>query len=994
MQSLKFKCLNCTKIGHFAKVCQQKSVKVIDEKTSEESESENDTYQLNLWKIKVSQNVPKFNVATKHDFTKHLFINNRVVKILIDTGAKVSVCGMKQAKSWGILDKLKPLSAKAHPYNSTPIKVRGTALCSVTYNDRTVPVEFYVLPGSCQPILEGTKVMHLKIISMDNEDELVFNPVKMIDTDESKGEFTFDIASIIQQYPENFKGLGKLNNYQVKLYFDENVKPVAVPPRTIPYHLQTRVADSIDNMIKDGVIEEHPSNEPAPWVSCAVVVPKPDGSLRITLDARNVNKALVSTNYPIPKQDDIKAKLSGSKIFSKLDFKSAFWQLELDPESRHLTVFHANNKLYRYTRLIMGTKPAQSELSAALRPIFGHIPNVFLIHDDLVIATKTTHEHKETLSKVMDAVRKANLTLNKKKCIFGKSEIKFWGMLFTSEGVKPDPEKVKVLENISPPKDKDELKSFICMMQSNSDFIPNFSKKVALLRTLLNEKIFCWTHLHQKTFDNILNDFKENILLSYFDMELPTYIFTDAHVTGLGAILYQGKTFENLKPVAIASRCTNKAEKNYAQIDLEAMAIDFALRRFRSYLVGSPNKTVIITDHSPLISIFNGKRSGSIRTERIKLRHQDIRFIADYQKGQNNPADYLSRHAMNWDLLNNFEKKESGDLTNLLYTLHVTPVIDAIGIKEIAEHTTKDPVLYELRELIKSGKNYIPKNKPFLNPYREILSEITYVANGTLLKQDKIILPETLYEKAIKLAHSGAHPEQNGLIRRLRSHFFIKNLEKKASEFLNNCFHCQMFTNKVYRHPLEPNKVPGKCWEETSVDLFGPLPSQNHIIVIQDLASRYPVAKLVKSTSAKFVIPVLEEIYDTFGNPTRQKSDNGPPFNSKEMKAFTDNRNIEQIKTPPGHPSPNNSETVMKPLGKAMKIGHSQNQIETKTLSSFLVNYRDTPHSATGVAPAHMMFRDGYRSNLPHKSLSEEQIKTARQKDSDKKYERKNTYLV
>ena len=112
-------------------------------------------------------------------------------------------------------------------------------------------------------------------------------------------------------------------------------------------------------------------------------------------------------------------------------------------------------------------------------------------------------------------------------------------------------------------------------------------------------------------------------------------------------------------------------------------------------MVGSPNETVIITDHSPLISIFNGKRSGSIRTERIKLRHQDIRFIVDYQKGQNNPADYLSRHAMNWDLLNNFERKESDDLTNLLYTLHATPVIDAIGIKEIAEHTTKDPVLYE-----------------------------------------------------------------------------------------------------------------------------------------------------------------------------------------------------------------------------------------------------------------------------------------------------------
>ena len=136
---------------------------------------------------------------------------------------------------------------------------------------------------------------------------------------------------------------------------------MAVPPRTIPYHLQARVADSINNMIKDSVIEEHPSSEPALWVSCAVVVPKSDGSLRITLDARNVNKALISTNYPIPKHEDIKAKLSGSKVFSKLDFKSAFWQLELDPDSRHLTVFHANNKLYHYTRLIMVIKPAQSE---------------------------------------------------------------------------------------------------------------------------------------------------------------------------------------------------------------------------------------------------------------------------------------------------------------------------------------------------------------------------------------------------------------------------------------------------------------------------------------------------------------------------------------------------------------------------------------------------------------------------------------------------------
>ena len=274
-------------------------------------------------------------------------------------------------------------------------------------------------------------------------------------------------------------------------------------------------------------------------------------------------------------------------------------------------------------------------------------------------------------------------------------------------------------------------------------------------------------------------------------MTLTTYIFTDARKTGRGAILWQGKDFRNLKPVAITSRCTNQAEKNYAQLDLEAMAIDFSLRRFRSYLLRSPNETVVITDHSPLISIFNGKRPGSIRTGRIKLRHQDIKFYVAYRMGQYNPADYLSRHAVSWDLLNKFEKKESDGLTNLLYTLHVSPVIDAIGIKEIDEHNSKDPILNELRELIKSGKKCIPKSKPNLNPYREILSETTCVSSGTLLKHDKIILPKTFFEKAIKLTHSGAHPGQNRLIRRLRSHFFIKNLEKKIAEYVNSCSYCQ-----------------------------------------------------------------------------------------------------------------------------------------------------------------------------------------------------------
>ena len=237
-------------------------------------------------------------------------------------------------------------------------------------------------------------------------------------------------------------------------------------------------------MIKHDVIKEHPPNQPAPWISNAVLSPKDDESVRVTMDARNVNKAIQSSNYPIPKQEDIKAKLSGAKVFSKMDLKSAFWQIELAEESRHLTVFHANDKLYRYKRLTMGLSPAQAELNAALRPVFSHIDSAHVIHDDLIVAANNHEEHDHVIQQCMEAASKAGLTFNPSKCFFGRSEISFWGMIFSSEGVRPDPAKVEALEYITPPNSKEELISFLCMMQSNSDFIASFSRRSSTLREL------------------------------------------------------------------------------------------------------------------------------------------------------------------------------------------------------------------------------------------------------------------------------------------------------------------------------------------------------------------------------------------------------------------------------------------------------------------------------------------------------------------------------
>lgn len=141
-------------------------------------------------------------------------------------------------------------------------------------------------------------------------------------------------------------------------------------------------------------------------------------------------------------------------------------------------------------------------------------------------------------------------------------------------------------------------------------------------------------------------------LLNFFDPSLNTYLFIDSHITGISAIIAQGKDLATSKPIAFASRSTSSVERRYAQLDLEALSVDFALRRFRNYLVGGPTVKTF-TEHKPLISIFANRRKGSVRTDGIKIRHQDISYDVVWLPGKKNPADYLSRHSKPFSRLPN-----------------------------------------------------------------------------------------------------------------------------------------------------------------------------------------------------------------------------------------------------------------------------------------------------------------------------------------------------
>lgn len=393
----------------------------------------------------------------------------------------------------------------------------------------------------------------------------------------------------------------------------------------------------------------------------------------------------------------------------------------------------------------------------------------------------------------------------------------------------------------------------------------------------------------------------------------------------------------------------------------------------------------VITDHKPLVSIFSNTRKGSIRTDRIKLRHQDTPFEITWDAGQNNPADYLSRHAQSLSKVPREWQNEADELDRTVFWLKHSPYTEAISLDKIRNKTKTDTTLSTLKRYIRKG--YIPKSNESLQAYRKFFDQLT-IANGFIMKQDKIILPQSLWDLAIDKAHKGHHPGISLLKSRIRKHFWIPGLNKLAETKVKNCKMCQMYTNTGSKQPQKILSVPTQPWEDLSIDMFGPMPDGKHIIVVQDTMTRFPDATIVPSTAAKHVIPSIQEIYETYGRPTTHKTDNGPPFNGREFKDFSASLGIEHRTSYPYHPQANPVETFMKILGKTMKICHNKGMNKNKALRELLASYRSTPQRSTGQSPGNLLFHGGYRQDFPKKILTREDIEDARELDKQAKITR------
>ena len=439
---------------------------------------------------------------------------------------------------------------------------------------------------------------------------------------------------------------------------------------------------------------------------------------------------------------------------------------------------------------------------------------------------------------------------------------------------------------------------------------------------------------------------------------------------------------QKMKTIALASRSLNDAEKRYSQIEREALGIYWAVTHFHLYTYGSDFK--VITDHKPLVTLFNKVNSNPpARIERWILQLQTYRFEVEYQPGKSNPADYLSRHPRT-----NYVNYTSCAEDYVRYIVN-NAVPKTLTLKDIEIRSKEDQTLSLCRQALTTGhwheklqfaKSVDTELYDSLHMLFRVSEELTVCPNDVILRGNKIVIPASLQSTVIDIAHE-AHQGMTKTKSLLREKVWFPKIDQMVEMKVSSCLACQSAVIDTRKEPLQMSEMPKAPWTEISVD-FAELPRGGYLLVIVDDYTRYPEVELVPSTSSKAVIPVLDRVFSTFGIPEIVKTDNGPPFSSKEFSQFSAYLGFKHRKITPYWPRANGEvERLMRTLKKHLRTSSADGIPIKQGLYKFLRSYRATPHSSTKIAPAQAMFGRTFRTRIPELSECIEGDRVIRQND-------------
>lgn len=587
---------------------------------------------------------------------------------IIDTGADVSI----MPKEF-LLKRMRDIDI--YPTDKILLSASGNELKVVgiiknfcfTITNQLYTTDIYVTEKNPKYLLLGINFikknpkMLLKLLNtLELPDKQNFLSTKIFEVTEE------NIPALINEFKIKFSTLfsneisdNRLCNITKHGIDTGSVKATREYNSRIPIHWESEISQQIKTWKENGIVQDSNSE----WCSRIVPVKKPDGSLRLCIDYRTLNKATIKDSYPLPRIDEIIDNLSGSLYFSCLDMTSGYNQIAIKENDRHKTAFSYKNGLYEFTRMPFGLCNAPSTfqrcMDQILKPDIGKFVIPYL--DDIIIYSKNIEEHTKHLNIVLGKIKAAGLTLNINKCNLFKKEIKILGHIISGQCVKPDPQKILAIKNYRRPENIKELRSFLGLCNYIRPFVINYAHITAPLNNLLKKeskrsiKAIKWTKDSNNTYNHLINEIQKITYRSLPDLNKDFILTTDASNNAYGSVLSQINDEGKERMIATFSKKMDVHQMNYSVTDKELLAAVKSMEHFKHYLLG--RSFLLRTDHKS-IEYLNTSKNPSGRFLRWALKLQEFNFKIKYLKGDLNGADGLSRY-VNINMINsNFKKSD------------------------------------------------------------------------------------------------------------------------------------------------------------------------------------------------------------------------------------------------------------------------------------------------------------------------------------------------
>ena len=914
------KCRKCGKFSHFAAMCRSgKSINNVAARGAIDYEEEcAETFSLGAIYGAHTPEPP---------WTISLNFCGSATEFKIDTGADVSVISRSTYETLSAPPVLKPSKAVLRGPGGE-ISTKGEFNAQVRHKGKSCLMRCFVVNTRTDNLLSRDAAKHLGLVQRIASVQKDCDP----------------LFAELDEKPANCK--------PVHISLKEDATPYSVQAaRRVPIPLLQKVKEELDRLKSAQVIEE--IQEPTDWCAGMVPVLKRNGAVRICIDYKQLNKNVRRERYMLPTLEDVLHKLHGAKVFSKLDCTSGFFQLPLDEESSKLTTFITPFGRYIYKRLPQGITSAPEIFQRTVEEILSDQPHTVCFFDDILVFSENTTDHKAHLEATKQKLRDAGLKLNKEKCELEKSELNFLGYHISGDGIDLDPTKVQAVTEMADPKNIEELRRFIGMVNFLGRHLPNLSTKIRPLTELLEKKnAWVWGPTQSEAVKTIKKLITTAPTLCFFDPSKPTVVSSDASSYGMGGVLLQEQKDGGMRPIAFCSRTLSQAERRYAQIEKECLAAVWCCERFDRYLVGLPTFQ-LETDHKPLIPLINNRQLSEtpIRCQRMLMRLARFNAEATYTAGKNmHVADHLSRSPLREAEKSNAEEFIAERVNAVLAQW---PASDKY-LDRLREETRKDDNLQIVLDYTRNGwpthKEDVKLGARHLFPVRGELS----VWEGILVKGDRLLIPSSMRKEVLQRLHEG-HNGINKCRERAADTVWWPHISQDVKDYISSCRYCLEKQPSQRKEPLISSALPNYPFERISADICEL--NNEHYLVVTDAYSRYLEIAYLPQLTSTIVINKLKNIFARHGIPMTVISDNGGQFSSDTFAQFAVEWNFNHKTSSPHYPQGNGG------AEKAVQI--AKNILRQKEVFKGILAYNATPIPELGASPAELAFGRKLRTTLP-----------------------------